>query len=201
MERNIETIGTKLVIGLIGEKGSGKGLFVELLKKLGEKANLYIAAEKSSNILAETLTLWGLPLTRSNLQQLAIIMNAKYGPTTLSDAVKHRINNDFNAKIVMYDGIRWPADVEMIRSFPKNTLVYITAPAEIRYKRTLERHEKAGEGSATFEQFMAEEQVATETQIVEISKQADIRIENIGTREEFEGKVKDFFENFLSTKK
>lgn len=198
----------KLVLGIIGEKGSGKGLFVEILKNicnsdhtgLGDAhfsdrifSKKSIASIKSSDVLAETLTLWGLPLTRSNLQQLAIIMNGKYGPTTLSDAVKNRINNS-DAEIVIYDGIRWPADVEMIRSFPNNLLLYITSPVETRYERTLARNEKAGEGTATFEQFIAEEQVATETQVVEISKQADQRIENIGTKEEFEEKVRGFLE-------
>ncbi len=141
--------------------------------------------------------MWGIPLTRSNLQQLAIIMNGKYGDTSLSDAVEKRIK-EFSADVVTYDGILWPSDVEMIRRFPKSILVYITASPEVRYQRTLERKEKVGEGSMTFEQFMQEENVATETSIPTIAAQAEVRFENEGTKEELEKKVEEFYKKFIS---
>lgn len=179
----------KTVIGVVGEKGSGKGIFVHMLQALSSKS---IDCVKSSDVLAETLTMWDISLTRSNLQQLAIIMNAKYGDTTLSHAVEKRIR-DFPADTVIYEGIRWPSDVEMIKKFPKNILVYITASPEVRYKRTLKRKEKVGEGNATFEQFMQEENVLTETSIPSIAAQADVKILNSGTKEELEEKVSKFF--------
>lgn len=184
----------KTVIGVVGEKGSGKGTFVHILQTLSTKS---VECVKSSDVLADTLKLWDIPLTRSNLQQLAIIMNGKYGDTSLSHAVEQRIQH-FSSSLVVYEGIRWPSDVEMIKKFPKHILVYVTAPAEIRYKRTLARKEKVGEGDATFEQFMEEEKVPTETQIVEIAKGADVKIENSGSKEDFEKGVKDFYEKFLN---
>jgi len=183
----------KTVIGVIGEKGSGKGTFVHLLQALSSKS---VGCVKSSDILAETLTLWDIPLSRSNLQQLAIVMNGKYGDTSLSNAVEQRIRS-LQKDVVVFEGIRWPGDLATIRKFEKSILVYITAPVEERYKRTLERKEKAGEGEATFEQFLEEEQVATETQISTLAKEADIKIENIGTKEELEEKVKAFYTKFL----
>lgn len=168
----------KLAIGIIGEKGSGKGTCVEILRDIAKvESRQPIDCVKSSDILAETLTLWDLSLTRSNLQQLAIIMNAKYGDHTLSNAIKNRIGT-FKTNIIIYEGIRWPSDVEMIRSFPNNLLIYITAPTQIRYERTLRRNEKVGESTTTLEQFLAEEKVATETQIIKLAQQADISIVN-----------------------
>lgn len=183
----------KTVIGVVGEKGSGKGSFVHMFQALSSKS---VDCVKSSDILAETLNLWDIPLTRSNLQQLAIIMNGKYGDTALSHAVEKRIK-EFGADTVIYEGIRWPSDVEMIKRFPKSILVYITASPETRYKRTLERKEKVGEGSATFEQFMQEEKVATETSIPGIAAQASVKIINEGSKEDLEKKVREFWEGFL----
>jgi dephospho-CoA kinase len=179
----------KTVIGIVGEKGSGKGTFVHILQALSNK---FVDSVKSSGLLAETLTMWDIPLTRSNLQQLAIIMKGKYGDTSLSHAIEKRIQ-DSKHSIIVYDGIRWQEDVDMLRKFPKSILIYVTAPAEVRYKRLLARKEKVGEGEATFEQFMTEEQVPTETQIPAIATQADVKIENIGTKEELEDKVKEFY--------
>lgn len=183
----------KTVIGVVGEKGSGKGTFVHILQALATQS---IECVKSSDILADTLTMWDIPLTRSNLQQLAIIMNGKYGNTSLSHAVEKRIGA-LPSSIVIYEGIRWPSDLDMIRKFPKHILVYVTAPAETRYKRTLARKEKVGEGEATFEQFMEEEKVLTETQIVKIAAEAEVRIENTGSKEDFEKKVKEFCDAFF----
>lgn len=185
----------KTVIGVIGEKGSGKGTFVHILQALSSKSIDYV---KSSGFLAETLNMWDIPLSRDNLQQLAIIMKGKYGDKALSHAIEKRINNS-QCDIVAYDSVRWQEDADMVRSFPKSIIVYITAPAERRYKRLLERKEKIGEGEATFEQFMREEQVSTETDIPNIAKQADVRIENVGTKEELEEKVKDFYNSYLTT--
>lgn len=183
----------KTVIGIIGEKGSGKGTFVHILQALSNKSVGYV---KSSELLAETLNLWGIPLTRNNLQQLAIIMDNQYGVGSLSRAVQKRIDN-LDTSLVVYESIRWQSDAEMIRSFPNSILIYITAPVEVRYRRTLERHEKIGEGNATFEQFVAEEKVQTETAISDLASNADFKIENIGTKEGFEDKIKDFMEKYL----
>ena len=48
----------KIIIGLIGEKGSGKGTFVDLLSKIINKNN--IVHLKSSMILGDSLDLWNI---------------------------------------------------------------------------------------------------------------------------------------------
>lgn len=180
---------TKKIIGVVGEKGGGKGAFVKILQEIVGESQ--IMAVKSSDILADTLKIWNLPLSRHNLQQLAITMKATFGDTALSDAVKNRIDAS-PTQVVIYEGIRWPSDIEMIRSFPESTLVYVTAPVEMRYKRTLVRGEKVGEDKATLEDFIRDEQVATETQITKIAASADVKIENIGTAEDLREKVIEF---------
>lgn len=184
----------KIIIGLIGEKGSGKGTFVDLLSKIINKNN--IAHLKSSMILGDSLDLWNIKKTRENLQKLAIVMDENFGKGTLTNAIYERIKND-KKNIVIYDGIRWQTDVEMIRSFHKNILIYITANPKVRYERLKERKEKIGEENLTFEQFMKEEKAYTEIFISRIGKTADFKIENNYSIEKFKDKVKEFSERYL----
>jgi len=181
----------KKIIGIIGEKGSGKGTCVDLITKISKSKGLTTECVKTSALLAETLTLWNIPHTRNNLQYLAIIMNKQYGDTTLSDALRNRIEKS-SADIVVYESIRWQSDLDMVRSFANNLVIYVTAPVSVRYDRTVHRGEKIDEAHTTFEKFVADEQVATETEIVDLSRYADIKIENIGTEEDLENKLRNF---------
>ena len=173
----------KKIIGIIGEKGSGKGTCVDLITKIAQQKNLTVECVKTSALLGETLTLWNIPHTRNNLQYLAIIMNTQYGDTTLSDALKNRIEKS-NADVVLYESIRWKSDLDMIKSFENNFVLYVTAPVHIRYERTVSRGEKVDEKQASFEKFVADEKVATETEILTLSTHADYKIENTGTEED-----------------
>lgn len=184
----------KTVLGLVGEKGSGKETFGNILKKILPSKK--ITHTRFSDILADTLFLWDLPKTRANLQDLAIIMKNQFGDGTLSHAMKVRIEND-NSDIVIIDGIRWMSDVELLKSFPKNILVYITADLKVRFERLSQRAEKSDEKTITFEQFMKEEQKENELLIPKIGKAADWKILNNSTIEDFEKEVINFKNQYL----
>jgi uridine kinase len=115
-------------------------------------------------------------------------MNAQYGNTTLSDALRNRIKKS-TADIVVYESIRWQSDLDMVRSFENNVVLYVTAPVELRYERTILRGEKVDEAETSFDKFVSDEQVATETEIVRLSKYADYKIENTETEADFELKL------------
>ncbi len=175
-----------ILIGLVGENGSGKETFANLLKeKFGTNAVTHI---HTSDLLKETLTAWSVPLTRRNLQDMAIIMDHAYGKGTLSRAIKERITNA-KTDFVILDGVRWQSDVDLIRSITPNKLVYITASVEHRYERIKTRKEKVGEDQASFEQFLKEEQIETELEIKNIGKGADITIVNDGSIEDLRREV------------
>lgn len=178
-----------IVLGLVGEKGSGKQTFADYLKKMAKGKK--IAHMRFSDILKETLELWSLELTRSNYQQVSIAFNNTFGAGTLSNALYQRVMKQ-PADIVILDGVRWLSDEKLINSFPEKRLIYITAKAKTRWERVTKRGEKAGEADASLEQFMAEEKVKTETLIPKIGKRADIRIDNSGTFKDLENQVKDF---------
>ncbi len=187
-------LNKKIVIGVVGEKGSGKETFVTILKELYPQHT--IVHIRSSDILAETLKLWDLPKTRHNLQHLAIVMDQGFGLGTLTHAVRQRIAQT-NADITIYDGMRWLSDEQMVRSFDTQLVVYITASASIRYERTKLRKEKIGEAGTTYEQFLQEEQVATELDIPKIGARADVHIENKSDIGDFKEAVQEQVSRFL----
>ena len=183
----------KLVIGLVGEKGSGKQTFVNFFKDLNP--NLKIGQVRFSDILAQTLLMWDIPITRSNLQQLSIAMDKTFGSKTLAHAAKFNIEGE-TADIIIFDGIRGFAQVDMIKTYPKNIIVYITAKQKLRYQRLKNKSEKVGETGLSFEQFMKEEKVKTELEIPKLGKMADVKIENNGTLDEFKTKIKQLLLQF-----
>ncbi|MFH1430647.1 MAG: AAA family ATPase [Candidatus Uhrbacteria bacterium] len=163
------------VVGLVGEKGSGKGTLARLLEEAAP-SGVRVAQVRFSDVLRETLSLWHLEHSRANLQALARSMAETFSAHAISDAVQHRIANA--ADLVIVDGVRWLADEQLIRSFPQNTMVYITVPPEVRYRRLRERNENIGETDASYEQFLVEEQARSERDIADIGSRADMSIVN-----------------------
>lgn len=178
----------KLVIGIVGQKGSGKETIAQLIQKHLPPGTI-VAHVRSSDLLADTLTLWDLPHTRHNLQRMAIIMDTEFGTGSVTHAVKERMNK-LNANVIIFDGVRWQTDADMVRSFPDNKLIHISAKLETRYERTKERKHKVDEAFADFETFKKEENAQTELDIPRIGATADIQINNDGSLEDLENQVK-----------
>ena len=167
----------KIVIGLIGEKGAGKGVIAKYLMEK-YKADHF----GTSKILKRTIDDLCLPATRDNLIKLALVLKEGFWNSVVIDALINEMEKS-SAKIVIADGIRMHGDVEPFKKkYGKNfKLIYVTAPIKVRYERTKKRKEKIGEDRTTFEQFLAEEGRLTEISIHEIGDGADLTINNIGS--------------------
>ncbi|MDP3973792.1 MAG: AAA family ATPase [Candidatus Daviesbacteria bacterium] len=184
----------KLVIGLVGEKGSGKQTFVNFLKAI--LPNLNIRQIRISDILAQTLILWDIPISRANEQKLAFIMNNTFGQTSLAHAAKFSAE-DNHSDIVIFDGIRKKSEMNLVKKMPNSLILYITAEQKLRFKRLRKRSEKVGEAGLTFEQFLLEEGNIREKDIPHLGKEADIELENNNSLAEYKMKIKDFCKNKL----
>ncbi len=185
---------SKLIIGVVGEKGSGKGTFPKLLQEsLSDKK---IVRTTFSDIMTDTLNIWGLDRSRENYIKLVVAMRDNFGPDVLASAVKKRIQ-ELDGDIIVVDGMRWMADLDMIRSLD-GKIVYITADPKIRYERTKARGEKAGETETTLEQFMEEEKAPTEVDIPKIAEASDFTINNDRDLDSFKDQIKSFIQKFLS---
>ena len=200
----------KIVIGLVGKKGAGKDIFYVFLRELlylkhGERYSSYneqimprywINLIKSSDILIETLKRWGLPVSRENMQKLVKGMESIFEEGTLSNAIYPNIL-DCSADIVVFNAIRWPTDIKILRKFHPSFLIYIVADEKIRYERIKNRGEKPEENNLSFDQFKEEEKASTEVLIEQLGAVADLKIENNGTLEQFAEKVKEFYDKNL----
>jgi dephospho-CoA kinase len=184
----------KIVIGLLGENGSGKETFTLLLTAIA--TNKRIQKIRSSDVLAETLRMWDIPATRANLQLLPVVMDQAFGQGSVSHAVLKRIDSA-DAEVVIFDGVRWLSDVKAVKSFNPSFLVYVTAHKELRYNRLKLRSEKVGEMNLAREQFENEEKAPTEIEIPKISKMADFVIDNSGALAQLEEKIREFHDQFL----
>ena len=167
----------KLVIGLVGEIGGGKTAVSNHLK---EK---YSASQhRFSQILMDVLDRLHLPHDRELLQNLGHSLRESLGDDVIVKAFEQDLKNE-TADIVIIDGIRYWNEVELLRKFEPNILIYVTAPAEARYERCKSRGEK-GESSISFEEFTQNENRETERFVSEIGEKADHKLENTGTLEE-----------------
>ena len=77
-------------------------------------------------------------------------------------------------------------------------MVYITADQPLRYERLKNRSEKVRETGLSFDQFMKEENIETEKLIPQLGEQADVKIENAGSLEDFKTKVEEFFKQNIT---
>ncbi len=183
----------KVIIGLIGEKGSGKGTVSEyLIEKYGA------VHFGTSKILRRTLEDLHLPVTRDNLVKLALVLKEGYGPSVIIDSLIQDMEKS-DADVIIADGIRMHGDVEPFQNkYGENfCLAYVTADLRLRFERTKIRKEKEGEENATFEEFLEEEGKLTEISIHEIGRKADFKMNNNGTAEELKKQTDEMMDKIL----
>jgi dephospho-CoA kinase len=177
----------KLVIGLVGRIGSGKSAVSEHLRsKYGASQHRF------SQILEDLLDRLYLPHKREYLQRLGASLRAELGMDTIVNAFRKDLEKD-PSDIIVVDGIRYENEVEMLRGFKNNVLIFIDAPARDRYERCVVRGEKE-EAELSFAEFLEIEMRETERRIDVIGKKSDYIIENTGTLEELFQKVDEIIE-------
>lgn len=178
------------IIAFLGEKGSGKGTTIDFLEKIIKSKS--ISRIRFSDALRQVSNLYDIPMTRSNLQNLAIFLTKYFGDDTISRPVKNSINQALKngAKYIFVDGMRWDSDYDLIRSYKNSKIIHISTPKEIRYIRLANRNENAGEKNMSYKQFSKEEKRKNELNILKLAKKADIVIDNSGTKEELVLEIK-----------
>lgn len=160
----------KIIIGLIGEMGSGKDAVAEYLKeKYGAKLMRF------ADPLRETLGLYFDEISRDDLTWASIEFRERFGNDIFCKALEKKIKNETG--VIVLNGIRLKDDLDFIKSFPKNYAFYITADQKLRWERTTKRGEKSDD-SASFDKFQEMERAETEVEIPELGKMADFTIKN-----------------------
>lgn len=183
------------LIGLIGEQGSGKSKFIELLQACLPEEQ--IGCVRSSDILAESLNALGILRSRENYTKHVLMIEKEYGTGTLAEEVYRRLIK-LPTKKRIWDGVRLTHDVRVIRRFQDSLLVYVTADRETRYQRVKARGDKFGEKELTFDEFIAHEEFFTEKDIPIIGAKADVPpIYNDSSLEAYRQKVIELYTHYL----
>lgn len=182
---------TKLVIATVAEKGGGKGLFVKLVRKL--LLPYRVEAVRFSDPLREILAVLDLEESRENLSTLATALRSSFQTeSVLTRAMRKKLRDLDAADVIILDGLRRRLEMPLVKEL-NGIIVYINADQKIRFERRRQRPENADEQNMSWEQFLNQEYLPTETEIRDIGKtMADVTIENNGTVEEFETKIKEF---------
>ena len=182
----------KIIIGLIGEKGAGKGTVSDYLT-----ANYGAEHFGTSKVLKRTIGDLYLDLTRDNFIKLALVLKEGFGAAVVINSLIQNIEDKSESPIVIADGIRMHDDVKpFLERYGRNFyLIYVTADMQIRYERTKARKEKAGEDKMSWQEFIAEEARLTEVAIHEVGRQADYIINNNGDQAALEQQIKDAMES------
>ncbi len=185
-----------IVIGLVGEKRGGKGTFTRLLAEILPHAKIIRLG--FGDIVGDILDILDMPRTRNNMQKLPVgLMTTFDDPAVITNAMRHRIGV-LDADIVILDGIRTFPDREMLGSFPRHLLVYVTASVETRYQRAVQAAEKIGDAKLTFEQFLAQDNAEIERLIPAIGAKADYVIQNESTLNDYRDHVKRVQRYFIT---
>lgn len=180
-----------LIIAVVAEKGAGKGLFIDMARKLLPEKR--IVSIRFSDTWREILHLLDLEESRENISNLATAIRTLFHDDgILVRAMKKRLAG-IDADIVILDGLRKEEEVAPLVRDNGGILVYIAASPETRFARRREHAETTDEKGMSWEQFMHQEGLAPEVAIRHIGEtMADAMIENNGSVAEFEKRIADF---------
>ncbi len=165
---------SRLVIGLVGRKGSGKGTVAKILKER-YGASVY----RFSDMLRDVLDAMHLEQSRENLIRISEILRSEFGEGVLKNAMVKKVAADSN-QLVVIDGLRRLDDLTHLDELGEFRLIDVHVPAEIRFERLKSRGENAGESTRTFASFMELENASTEVTIGDVEAHAWKKIENSG---------------------
>jgi dephospho-CoA kinase len=176
----------KIIIGLVGEMGSGKDTSANYLAGKYE-ARLF----RFQDPLREAMEIFfgKGQVARAQMIWLSNSIREKYGNGTITEALRRRIGN-ISEGVIVFNGMRIEEDFEFVKSFPDSYVVYITLDSKTRWKRVYERGEKSDD-AISYEKFLEMEKAETEVQIPALGKKADFRLVNEGAKDELGKKMEE----------
>ncbi|MDR3642237.1 MAG: hypothetical protein P4L74_01245 [Candidatus Doudnabacteria bacterium] len=170
-----------MIIGLVGEKLAGKDTVANYLVGKYDAGHF-----RFTHILDAILEDLNLEISRKNEIELGLSLRKIFGSHVLVDALEQRVKRSISGYRVV-NGIRMD-ELSVVKSWGAK-IIYITAPINIRYDRYMLRREKADDAVMDFEHFKQQESGPTELEIPELGKQADYKIDNVGSLDELYKKV------------
>ncbi len=185
-----------IIIGVVGQIASGKGVLVDYLVK-----GHGFAAFSLSTIVHEELEKRGIKkFTRQDLQDMGDELRKKYGRNVLARRTIERVKSQDKVAI---EGIRNPAEIEYLKTLPNFTLMAVKANRQLRYERLLKRHKPWD--PRTWEVFLSVDhrdlgigQQAVGQQVEKCLAYADHTVTNNGSIEKLDRKIEKLLKKILN---
>ena len=173
----------KMILGLVGETGSGKDTFCDYFKKIRKGVFVFCFSQP----LTEALRIFFDEVKKEDQQWLVKALRERFGNNILGEAIAKKIKN-VKKGLVILNGVRMWEEFKMIKKFG-GKIVYVTADPKIRWQRIQNRGEKKDD-KISYQKFLKMEKAASEILIPKIGKKADFKIENNGSKQNFYKSVK-----------
>lgn len=174
----------KIIIGLTGEMGSGKDTLCNYVKENYENVFVF----RFSDPLTEILKMFFDDVKREDQQWLGPLLKQKFGADVLLKALIRKEKN-IEEGIIIFNGIRAEGEAESVKEIG-GKIIYVTASSEKRWERVCKRKEKADD-NVPYKKFLEMHEAETEIPIPKIGKQAEVKVENNGTKQDFYNKIKE----------
>jgi len=172
------------VLAVVGMPGSGKGEFSAIAREMG------IPVVVMGDVIREEVKNQGLPPTDESMVIVARALREKYGMAAIAHACVPVITRQ-RADVVLVDGIRGDAEVTLFsETFPEFTLVSIEAPLTTRFARLSERGRS--DDLQDISELIARDVRECSFGLGRAMERASVRIENTGTREAFQERVREY---------
>lgn len=181
----------KLILGLTGEMGSGKGAITKHIVQ-----NYDADSHKFSQVFRDILDRACIEQSRENISALSLMLRKTFGEDILAKSMYHDAKNDTH-DIVVIDGVRRLEDLTYLKEMPEFKLAYVESDIQVCYDRLVRRAENPGDATKTFEEFRKDHERDADARIPDLKNYADIVIENNGTYPELYQKVDEVIKQNL----
>jgi dephospho-CoA kinase len=175
----------KLILGITGTNGAGKGTVVEYLVK--QKGFKHFSA---SGLITEEIIKRKMPVNRDNMILVGNDLRVKNGAGYIAEELIKRASNNKNDSII--ESIRILSEVDKLRE-KGGILLAVDADQKLRYKRILLRG--GDKDKVSLEQFVAQEKLEMKSNdqnkqnLLACIKETNYLIENNGTFEELNREI------------
>ena len=183
----------KLIIGITGTDGAGKGTVVEyLVTKKG------FTHYSSRDLLLAEVVKAGIEPTRNELRLMGNAMRAQYGDDVIVQKALVNITTDKVTHAVV-ESIRALAEAQTLKSCGA-ILLAVDADVQIRYERVQQR--RSEKDQVTFETFVAQEELEKNDpdphgmQKAKVMEMADYTIFNNESRDVLHQHVDEFLATY-----
>jgi dephospho-CoA kinase len=184
----------KIIIGLVGETGSGKDTVAHYLKRRYDVQLL-----RFSLPLKKTLNLFFNKSSKKDQAWLYSTFKKRFGEDVLHQGVRRYV--DQHDGLMCVNGMRMMKDFDFIKSFDTSYIIYVTADQELRWKRVTSRGEKSDDRQSLDDFKDFEDNTETEKNIPTIGAKADFTVKNDSTMDDLLWQVDDAMKKILTKQK